>query len=352
MRIDSIRAHASDGAYQTFQTAWNTSEGLIAKARPIVAKSLEGSDLDLQHICIATVGSTARREAMKASDIDLLPVWCGDAKDFPHFEDLTGKVREDLRQQTGLDVSTSRNLMRSTELGTLCRPDGIGGDDDHRRTLTQRMLVLTESEQLGGGHPISAIRRAILEAYVGEPDMERTVSKHPMAVCNEIARYYRTLCVDYKSRAETKPESWAERHAKLRNARKLWYFSTVMAISRNVSDANGASDSELFDALEKTFSLPPILRLMAAVDENNGSHASDILNLFSRYLEDMGDVEFRESLGVVDFEHRKEETLSDGRENPYHGLHMRSRDLSGHMIDMLLKTSDEPRRKVYQWFFL
>src|SRR6056297_54470 len=352
MNINSMRELGSEDAFKTYQTAWDISDDLIAKAQPIVAESLKGSDLDPERICIATVGSTARREAMNASDIDLLPVWCGETKDLPHFEDLTGKVREDLRQQTGMDVSTSRNLMRSTQLSTLCRPDGIGGDDDYRRTLTQRMLILTESEQLGGSHPISAIRRSIMEAYVGERDTERTVSKHPMAVCNDIARYYRTLCVDYKSRAETKPESWAERHAKLRNARKLWYFSTVMAISRNVADANGESQNELFQALEETFSKPPVLRLLSAVDANNGSHASYILNLYSRYLEDMSDVDFRESLAIVDFEHRKDETLPDGEQNPYHGLYNRSRDFSGHMIDMLLKTADEPRRKVYQWFFL
>lgn len=352
MKIDPICALASSSAFQTYKKAWDTSESLIARARPIIEKSLEGSDLNPDDICITTAGSTARREAMKASDIDLLPVWCGDPKDFPHFVDLTGKVREDLRQQTGLDVSTSRNLMRSTQLTTLCKPDGIGGDNDHRRTLTQRMLVLTESEQLGGGRPISEVRRSILEAYVGERDMARTVSKHPMAVCNDVARYYRTLCVDYKSRAETKPESWAERHAKLRNARKFWYFSTVIAISRNVSDANEGSQVELFDALEKTFSLPPILRLAASVDDNNSPHATDILDLFSRYLEDMGDVAFRKSLDIVDFDNRKKKLLPNGQENPYHELHTRSRDLSGHMIEMLLKTSEEPRRKVYQWFFL
>lgn len=99
MNIDSIRELVSEEAFKTYKTAWDTSEGLIAKAQPIVAESLNGSNLDPKHICIATVGSTARREAMEASDIDLLPVWCGDAKDLPHFEDLTGKVREDLRHR-------------------------------------------------------------------------------------------------------------------------------------------------------------------------------------------------------------------------------------------------------------
>lgn len=352
MKIEELRNFVSDRAFQTYTKAWNTSESLIAQARPIVAESLTGSGLDLEQICIATVGSTARREAMSASDIDLLPIWCGDPKEFPHFEDLTGKVREDLRQKTGLDVSTSRNLMRSTQLSTLCKADGIGGDDDHRRTLTQRMLVLTESEQLGGGRKISEIRKAILEAYVGERDIERTVSKHPMAVCNDIARYYRTLCVDYKSRAETKPESWAERHAKLRNARKLWYFSTVMVIARIVSDTKIGNQQVLFDAMEEAFSLPPILRLASSVEPDNREQASRILNLFSLYLEEMGEVKFRESLGVVDFDQRKNKILLGDRENPYFEMYTRSRDLSEHMIQMLLRTSDGAKRKVYEWFFL
>jgi len=352
IKIEAISSLVSESAFATYEKAWTTSEGLLSQARPIVADSLSGSKLDLKQICIATVGSIARREAMNASDIDLLPVWCGDPNEFPHFEDLTGKVREDLRQKTGLDVSTSRNLMRSTQLSTLCKADGIGGDDDHRRTLTQRMLVLTESEQLGGERPISEIRRSILKAYVGERDLERTVSKHPMAVCNDIARYYRTLCVDYKSRAETKPESWAERHAKLRNARKLWYFSTVMAIARIVSDINNGPQQDLFDALEQTFSMPPILRLASSVDLKNGAHATEVLNIFSLYFEEMSEVKFRESLGVVEFENRNDEILPNSQKNPYYEMHSRSRELSEHMIEMLLETSDDAKRKVYEWFFL
>lgn len=352
MKVEQIKPFVDDGAFSIYEKAWKVSEDLLSLARPIVSESLKASGLDPKSICIATVGSTARREAMSASDIDLLPIWTGDKKDFPHFEDLTGKVREDLRQATDLDVSTSRNLMRTTQLDTLRKPDGIGGDDDHRRTLTQRMLILTESEQIGGGHSIAEIRKSILEAYVGQRDMERTVSKHPMTVCNDIARYYRTLCVDYKSKAESRPESWAERHAKLRNARKLWYFSTLMGVAKVVSDNEIVVPSEIFDALESLFAKPPVIRLVSSINPNNKPHASEILSIFSLYLEQMGSFEFRRSLNAVDFDHRNVEFLPDGEANPYYEIHSRSRKLSENMIEMLLKTSDGPKRKVYEWFFL
>lgn len=352
MDISVIENFTSEDAFQTYKDAWDNSERLLAKARPIVAESLKGSALDPKQICISVVGSTARREAMKASDIDLLPIWCGDGAEFPHFEDLTGKVREDLRRKTGLDVSTSRNLMRSTQLTTLCKADGIGGDDDYRRSLTQRMLVLTESEQLGGEYPIKNIRESILEAYVGERDIERTVSKHPMVVCNDIARYYRTLCVDYKSRTESKPESWAERHAKLRNARKLWYFSTVMAIAHAVSSENNGAQDELFKKLEEIFSWPPIIRLFSSITDENSSHAKEILNLFSLYLKNMSDTDFRQKMSTVDFNFRNNKTLPNGEENTYFEMHSRSREFSEHMINMMLATSENAKLTIYKWFFL
>ena len=351
-KLSTVRNIASENAMAVFDEAWSKSEQLLSQARPIVEESLSKASLDPSQICIATVGSTARHEALSASDIDLLPIWCGDPKEFPRFEDLTGKVREDLRQQTGLDVSTSRNLMRSTELASLCRADGIGGDDDHRRTLTQRMLVLTESEQLGGSRSISEVRREILEAYVGEREDDRTVSKHPMAVCNDIARYYRTLCVDYKSRAETKPESWAERHAKLRNPRKIWYFSTVMAISHRVAEMENVTSTKLFDGLADIFGQSPILRLASAAEASNLPHVKDIYEIFSNYLSDMGSSDFRAGLSRVSFEDRKDPYLPGGASNPYFNMYQRSRDLSAKMILTLEEASQAIQKKALNWFLL
>lgn len=352
MRLEDLKGRVSDEAFDTFDTAWKHSEDILKKAGEVATHSLDGSALDPSNICIAAVGSVARREAMTASDIDLIPIWKGDPKEFPHFNDLTGKVREDLRRATGLDVSTSRDLMRSTQLTTLRKADGIGGDQDYRRTLTQRMLILSESSHLAGGLSIEEVRREILEAYVGDREIERTVSRHPLAVCNDIARYYRTLCVDYKSRAETKPESWAERHAKLRNARKLWYFGTLVAISKNVADIQQGQHRELFDTLAKTLSLPPILRLFSAADGNALNHAVNVLNIFAKYLSDMGDQSFRDELSKIDYESREAETLSDGQRNRYRDMDARAREMSSFMIEMLLSTEEKVRRKAFNWFFL
>ncbi|SCY90799.1 hypothetical protein [Rhizobium sp. NFACC06-2] len=351
MRIDALTC-LSEPKLAVFKRAWDHSSKLISKANAVVSASLQGSRLDQSQMCVAIVGSTARYEALEASDIDLLPIWSGSAADFPHFVDLTGKVREDLRRQLDVDVSTSRDLMRSTRLADLCKADGIGGDTDHRRTLTQRMLILTESEQLGGGLGIDEVRRRILEAYVGDRDYDRTVSKHPLAVCNDIARYYRTLCVDYKSRAETKPESWAERHAKLRNARKLWYFSTLLALSTQISGLKGKSHSYIFDAMAKTLSLTPALRLQAAVKTDSEEDARKVLTHYADYLTDMSEPAFRESLKDVSFEDRDEPKLSDGTINPYYAMHKRSREMTDAMISMVLNSPDEVRKQVFTWFLL
>lgn len=353
MEIDNLKGKISSKSFDIFSAAWKHSGNLQRDARKVIEDQLKDCNLDLSQICISVVGSTARCEAMEASDIDLLPIWSGEEKKFDCFEKLTEQIRKELRVKLKLNVSTSRDLMKISKLSELCKADGIGGGQDYRRSLTQRMFVLTESSHLGGELKINHARRKILEAYVGGRGVENTtVSKHPLTVCNDIARYYRTLCVDYKSGVETKPESWAERHAKLRNARKLWYFGTLLALSKNVADIPKGEYGKLFDALEQTFDMPPILRLFSAANDDTLPQAIKILDIYAQYLDKMSDPGFRESLTEVRYEERDDEHLEGGNLNPYKDVHARSREMSDLMIKMMLASEEKVRSKVFNWFFL
>jgi hypothetical protein len=86
---------------------------------------------------------------------------------------------------------------------------------------------------VSGSLEIEAIRRRILEAYAEE----RTSGRHVLSFCNDIARYYNTLCIEYKAKIDEEGKDWCTRNMKLRHSRKLWYFSNILSIV-NVSEAH------------------------------------------------------------------------------------------------------------------
>ncbi len=333
----------------------DTSERILGTAGNIADEVLDQHRLDKNRACLAVVGSMGRHEAVEASDLDLLPIWCdGEPSDFHKFDTAMEDLRTRLRKELGIDVSTSRDLMKSAKLSTLTEVESIGGDADDRRKLTQRVLLLTESSQAGGHLSLDQVRRAILAAYVGDGTTTRTASRHPLAVCNDIARYYRTVCMDYKSRAESKPENWCLRLLKLRGARKFWYFSTLLSVSSKIVDGGGTPNEEQFDALAQIFSTPPIRRLYGALADADDARASaiDVLNAYLTYLHKLSSPDVRSALNSVEFESRMELALPGGGVNPFPDIYNRSKELHRNLRIALMTVPEPIREKAIDWFLL
>lgn len=338
---------------RTFQRAWQYSESLIRSTESCANAIFREYGVDSRFACISVVGSVGRREALEASDIDMLPIWGGPPSGFKPFKDAMEILRERIRQELSIEVSSSRDLMRCTQLSKLSNAITIGGDKDNRRSLTQRILILTEGSHAGGGLSLIDVRRRILEAYVGNQNTQRTASRHPLAVCNDIARYFRTVCVDYKSRAEAKPENWCVRHSKLRGARKFWYFSTAISIASIVAQVPVKDNETVVNRLIEILNIPPILRVFcAATGTDSKAVVGRLLGEFSTYLREMSNASVRSGLNLVEFEHRFSEELPNGGANPFPRIFNTTKRMHREMMLFIDTVDNNVREKLLDWFLL
>ena len=213
-----------------------------------------------------------------------------------------------------------------------------------RRTgLTQRILILTEAAQAGGEMPIADMRRAILHAYAHE----RTAGRHPLAFCNDLARYYRTVCIDYKARVDTTAKDWCTRNVKLRHSRKLWYFASLVSVAA-ISQSIRPDDPRYVEEVLDSLTLPPILRLFRALDGSAKVAAGRVLDQYAWYLDFMASEERRAQLAAITHDKRYEAAAN----NPFPGLQWNSKVLHMEMIAVLDNVGSEIRGRILDWFLL
>ena len=178
---------------------------------------------------IVVFGSLARQEATDGSDVDWTLLVDGKA-DVQH-RPMAHRVRRVLREKgwkqpgpEGIfgDLSFSHQILNF-----------IGGEDDSNANTTRRMLLLLESLPVGNNSAWEAVRRNLLERYLTEDHGLRSARNQrsvPLFLLNDIARYWRTMVVDfaYKQR-DRENEGYALRNIKLGLSRKLIYASGLLA---------------------------------------------------------------------------------------------------------------------------
>jgi len=109
--------------------------------------------------------------------------------------------------------------------------------------------------------------------------------------------------IEYKFKIDEGDRPWALRNAKLRHTRKLWYFSTALALVQlAVSRTDGAVPSEA-DVL-RALDLPPWDRLDRALEIAGTGRPGDAIRLFNAFIEDVGEPTVRETLDALRYEDR------------------------------------------------
>jgi len=217
-----------------------------------------------------------------------------DAADAARHE-LAGHLRA-----RGHDV-LDKTFRAPVELGALL--GDIGGEGDTNLHLTYRALLLTEGAWLANAAAAAEVTDAIFAAYAqGAISRGRFLS----SLQNDLHRYYRTICVDYRFKVENAGKHWAIRYFKLRHARKLWHLANLTVFCHAARLADEDRDVHLARELRR----PPLLRIADALRALGGLPlCGDLLRAYDGYLAALADPEVRRALDRIDYTSRELDPL-------------------------------------------
>jgi hypothetical protein len=343
MNPASLQEHVKERAWRTLERARVYCNQVLSRVRDACDAYLASAGLNAEEVCCVVVGSVGRQEALEASDIDLIPV-LGSAAALEAFQAHDGALRQVIAEKLQAKVSEGKDLTRCVSLDELTDPESIGGDRDGSSALTKRILLLTEGKQAGGKLPLNDIRRAVMKAYAGA---ERSRGRHVLSLCNDLARYYRTLCIEYKAKADDQSKDWCTRNMKLRHSRKFWYFSCLMAVV-TLADSNPHGNEPYIDGLLDAFDKPPVQRLFDAVREDQRGNAGRITEPFAWFLEFMAAQPHRDRLAAIAHDQRYVAAL----DNPFPAVKFNSDRLHQEMLLLIDSLPVHQRHRVLSWFLL
>lgn len=250
-------------------------------------------------IGVFAVGSLGRFESSAESDLDFAVVYVGEAVAAEAARAARGELVATLRPQG--HAILDKTFREAVELGALLRD--IGGQGDTNVHLTYRALLLTEGAWLANAAAADLVTDAIFAAYAsGATTRGRFLS----SLQNDLHRYYRTICVDYRFKVENAGKHWAIRYFKLRHARKLWHLANLTVFCHAARLDDEERDVHLARALRR----PPLLRIADALRALGGlALCGDLLRAYDGYLAALADPEVRRALDRIDYVRRESDPL-------------------------------------------
>lgn len=265
------------------------------------------ADLDSEDTSIIVSGSLARDEFTDGSDIDWTLLIDG-LSDPGHYA-LTNRIDEIIRGIAAKPVGREGTF--STMVFSHDLVHQIGGDVDTNRNTTRRLLLLLESRVVGREDAYRRVVRNVLNRYLLEDRGFWRGSGHrvPRFLQNDIARYWRTMAVDFAYKLRTRSgKGRAIRNIKLRMSRKLIYVSGLLACFRCHLDYPPAERAKIFgdpncrqeviEHLEAIFRLTP-LEIIASVlmrySHLDGT-AAKILSSYDEFIGILSDANARAHL--------------------------------------------------------
>ncbi|MEV0949687.1 DUF294 nucleotidyltransferase-like domain-containing protein [Promicromonospora sp. NPDC050249] len=240
--------------YPNLLAAINLSATRVERAREVLKNELGEPDPPID---VVAFGSMARFEMTPASDFDYLVIAYGlDVQPGAYRRTLT--IADNLRATIG-EANDIRKPGTSGLFGIMVSApdlvDVIGLERDTNHSHSRRVLLLEESVSLYDPAKHARLIEAIIGRYLeARPP---SASGMPRFLLNDLARYWRTLSIDYQAKTPP-PARYSLRYLKLLISRKFTYASALAPLMTVVL----AEHPDLHTSLCDAYSRPPILRML------------------------------------------------------------------------------------------
>lgn len=212
-------------------------------------------DVTASDASVVVFGSLARFELTSGSDIDWTLLLDGPSD--PRHHHVSQKIASAVKDLTEKDVGregTFGSLVSSHDLVNY-----IGGEGDTNSNTTRRNLLLLESRSIGNDEAYNRVKRNLLQRYLSEDSglwRQTVTNKLPHFLLNDIARYWRTMTVDYAYKERTRGGAGIPlRNIKLGLSRKLIFVSGLLACYTCHLNFKDAMAREMFYSQQNTAGL-------------------------------------------------------------------------------------------------
>jgi len=232
------------------------SETRLEVLRGLFAKIEE---LQNNKLCVYTTGSYGRLEASENSDVDLFFIDSDNENPTTGIDKtlINAEIIKICRNmgfpefsKDGMYLSIHNLHEIKSELGSQL--------DDYKNFFTARMLLLLESKSVYNNELHTLCLEKIIESYYIDFN-DHAKSFEPIFLCNDIIRFWKTLCLNYEHRRKRKDLNEADKkrekvvahskNLKLKFSRKLTCFSFILKL---VSSNSSIPQEKVMDIAKMT----------------------------------------------------------------------------------------------------
>ena len=288
--------HDSKG---TINTAEQFSLSRIATLSTLFVETDVGKQLVAAGASLVVVGSLGRLESLQCSDVDLVTIYPDD-RSLEQIQPLDRAARDFVRTRIGVEVSKGENFTGPTRLKDIADQSMIGGTNDNVNALTKRVGILTEARVILNPDFSLEFSRELMGAYLATAEVRR---RYFVSIADEIVRYYRTLCVDYKSRVDGENKPWAIRYLKLRCSRKYWFFSLMLGMTGILVESE-PRENQAIEKLAALLAQSPTQRIVDALAAAALPRSSAIFAYYGNFLKGMSEHQVRTQIENLDYANR------------------------------------------------